>query len=118
MLTLMVVNQLDMSQLVNSVSSAPVASLLIGVPDSRRTHLFQAALARMGEPAARVVSFVELLHEERVVASPQTVVRVDSPGKDFETERALLRAGAEAADNEQFASITPEETDRLEFERG
>jgi hypothetical protein len=105
-------NPLDTSRLGSSL-------LLIGVPDSRRTQLFQAALARAGKPAATVVSFVDLLREKTNIAdlvSAQTVVRIDSPGKDFETERALLRAGAGV--DESFAGITAEEIERLEFERG
>ena len=109
-------NRLDMSRSVSR--RAPVPTLLIGVPGSRRTQLFQAALERAGEPTARVVSFIDLLREKAIVSSSETIVRVDSPGKDFETERALLHAGAEAANNEHFAGITHEEIDRLEFERG
>jgi hypothetical protein len=109
----MMANPIDTSQSVNS--------LLIGVPGSRRTQLFQDALYRAGKPAARVVSFVELLREKVSLAelvSAETVVRVDSPGKDFETERALLHAGSEAASTEHFAFITGEEIGALEFERG
>ncbi len=107
-----------------SVSSLPLASvpvLLIGVPDSRRAQLFQAALARAGKPAARVVSFIDLLRGETNITgliSSETFVRVDSPGKDFETERALLHAGADAICDEHFAGISHEEIDKLEFERG
>lgn len=111
----MMANPLDTSQSVNN--SGPV--LLIGVPGSRRTQLFQEALCRAGQPAARVVSFIDLLREETILTdlvSAETVVRVDSPGKDFETERALLHAGAFG--DEHFAGITHEEIDILEFERG
>lgn len=107
-------NPLDTSQ---SPSSLPV--LLIGVPGSRRTQLFQAALSRAGQPAATVVSFIDLLRQKTMIAdliSAETVVRVDSPGKDFETERALLHLGV--GGDEHFARITHEEIDRLEFERG
>src|SRR6185503_4616129 len=109
----MMANPIDTSQSVNS--------LLIGVPGSRRTQLFQDALYRAGRPAARVVSFVDLVREKTSIAelvSAETVVRVDSPGKDSETERALLHAGSEAASTEHFASITYEEIETLEFERG
>lgn len=117
----MMANPLVTSQSVSSVPRAAVPILLIGVPGSRRTQLFQEALARAGRPAARVVSFVELLRDETSIASlvsAETVVRVDSPGKDFETERALLHAGCEAAAGERFAGIAHEEIARLEFERG
>lgn len=114
-------NPLDTSRSVNNLPSARVPTLLIGVPGSRRTQLFQAALARAGKPAARVVSFMDLLREKTIITdliSAETVVRVDSPGKDFETERALLHAGGEAAYDEHFAGVAHEEADRLEFERG
>ena len=117
----MMVNLIDTSQWVNSFARAPVPTLLIGVPGSRRTQLFQDALSRAGQPAARVVSFVDLLREKTSMTdlvSAETVVRVDSPGKDFETERALLHAGSEAASGEHFAGITHREIERLEFERG
>lgn len=91
------------------------------VPDSRRTHLFQEALARVGHRPARVVSFVDLLAGRVVLTDlvkPGTVVRVESPGKDFETERALLRAGAEVDDSGDYARLTSAEVERLEFDRG
>lgn len=102
-------------------TSQSANSLLVGVPGSRRTQLFQAALSRAGKPAATVVSFNDLLSGKTIITdliSAETVVRVDSPGKDFETERALLHAGVEAAQDEQFAHIAHEEIERLEFERG
>ena len=114
----MMVNPLVTSQ---SASSLPLPTVLIGVPGSRRTQLLQAALTRAGQPAAEVVSFVELLGAQRTISdlvSAETVVRVDSPGKDFETERALLHAGCEAARHEPFAHLTHDEIERLEFERG
>lgn len=109
----MMANPLDTSQSVNS--------LVIGVPGSRRTQLFQDALSRAGQPAATVVSFVDLLREKKRIAdlvSSQTVVRIDSPGKDFETERALLQAASELACNEHFGSISHSNVARLAFERG
>jgi len=117
----MMANPVDTSQLVNSLPRAPVPTVLIGVPGSRRTQLFQDALSRAGQPAARVVSFIDLLREETTITnliSAETVVRVDSPGKDFETERSLLHAGCEAASDEPFARIAHKEIEKLEFERG
>ena len=95
--------------------------LLIAVPESRRTHLFQSALANLGCPPARVLSFTDLL-SGRVVLSDYvkdgTRIRIDSPGKDFETERALLCAGAEEEDNYSYARLPRHEVQKLEFERG
>lgn len=96
--------------------------LLVGVPDGRRTVLFQEALRRAGAPAASVVSYADLL-EGRAhlpdLVRPGTLVRVDSPGKDFETELALLKAGADAGEEEGRYARAPRGTlGALEFERG
>ena len=114
-------NQIDTSRSLNSLRRSSVPILVIGVPGSRRTQLFQEALSRSGMPAATVVSFIDLLREKTTISdlvSAETVVRVDSPGKDFDTERALLHAGVETASGEHFACATPEEIERLKFERG
>lgn len=117
----MMANPIDTSQLVNSLARGVVQTLLIGVPGSRRTQLFQDALSRAGQPAAGGLSFVDLLRGKINIAdlvSAETVVRVDSPGKDFETERALLLGGSEAVSLERFEGISPDEVESLEFERG
>ena len=96
--------------------------VLVGVPASRRTELFQAALSRAGAPAASVVSYTDLLGGRASLPDlvrPGTWVRIDSPGKDFETELALLKAGAGAEDEEgRYARATRETLGALEFERG
>src|SRR5688572_23895099 len=96
--------------------------VLVGVPASRRTELFQAALARAGAPAASVVSYTDLLGGRAFLPDlvrPGAWVRIDSPGKDFETELALLKAGAGAEDEEgRYARATRETLGALEFERG
>lgn len=104
-----------------SLNSDHSEMVLVTVPASRRTHLFQEALARLGQPPARVVSYIDLLAGREVLTDsckPGTIIRVDSPGKDFETERALLRAGAEVEDSGEYARLSPDEVDQLEFERG
>src|SRR5262249_28542013 len=47
------------------------------------------------------------------------VVRMESPGKDFEVERALIAAGADAADgDERFDRVSHRAAQDLSFERG
>jgi hypothetical protein len=100
----------------------PRRVVLVGVPHGRRTELFQAALARAGAAAALVVPYTELLGGRASLtdlATPGTLVRIDSPGRDFETELALLKAGADEADEEGcYARATRETLGTLEFERG
>ncbi|ADV65765.1 STM4014 family protein [Deinococcus maricopensis] len=76
--------------------------LLIAPPTGRRARAFQASLAALGWPPARVVSYLELLRGEvhlTDLVRPGTVVRFDSPGEHADTERALIeRGGAQAGD--------------------
>jgi hypothetical protein len=96
--------------------------VIVGVPTSRRTESFQAALSRSGAPAATVVSYTDLLEGKAFLpdfVSASTLVRIDSPGKDFETELALLKAGAEVEDDKgRYARATRKTLAGLEFERG
>jgi hypothetical protein len=96
--------------------------VLVGVPASRRTELFQAALARAGAPPALVVPYTELLGGRASLPDlvlPGTLVRIDSPGRDFETELTLLQAGADAEDEEgDYARASRVKLGALEFERG
>jgi glutathione synthase/RimK-type ligase-like ATP-grasp enzyme len=84
--------------------------------------LFQTALSRSGAPAATVVSYTDLLEGKAFLpdfVSAGTLVRIDSPGKDFETELALLKAGASVEDEDDcYARATRKRLAGLEFERG
>lgn len=96
--------------------------VLVGVPGGRRTELFQAALARAGAPPALVVPYTELLRGGASLSElmpPGALVRIDSPGRDFETELALLKAGADEDDEEGVYARAPGGTlGDLKFERG
>ena len=77
--------------------------VILGNRQSRRIELFQAALQRLAQPPAVVVAWAELLAgharlDEIIVAGD--VVRLESPGKDFAVERALLSLGADEPDEE------------------
>lgn len=70
--------------------------LLIGPPDGRRARAFQATLAGLGWPPARTVSYLDLLAGRArlpELVRPGTVVRLESPGEDLPTERALIERG-------------------------
>jgi hypothetical protein len=95
--------------------------VVIGNPGSRRIELFQAALNELRLPAAQVVSYLDLLSGKDALprsVRDGTVVRVESPGKDFEVERALIAAGADAADDEFFDRVSRRTAQDLSFERG
>lgn len=96
--------------------------VVIGDPRSERVELFDRALARQGQMAARVVSYLDLMGG-RVTLQDHVregaVVRIESPGDSFEVELALLAWGAAVEDKEgSFARASAEEVAALEFDRG
>jgi hypothetical protein len=96
--------------------------VVIGNPGSRRVELFQAALAELRLPPAQIVSYLDLLSGKETLSRSireGTVVRIESPGKDFDVERALIAKGADVADdNERFDRISRLDAESLNFERG
>ena len=77
--------------------------VIVGNPGGRRVELFQAALTSAGLPTARVVAWLDLLEgraDLRSVVRAGDFVRLESPGKDFDVERAMLLAGAEEDDSD------------------
>ncbi|MER5555357.1 STM4014 family protein [Streptomyces sp. NPDC002793] len=74
-----------------SARSGPPRLAVVGIPANRRVGLFQDAVRAAGLPAARTVSWLEVLRG-KAVFFPGETVRVDSPGEDPEVDR-LLRGG-------------------------
>ncbi len=67
--------------------------IVIGNQPSRRTDLLLAAADRVGDLDVHVVTWLDLINGDadlRDIVGQDDVVRIDSPGKHFETERALL----------------------------
>jgi len=90
------------------LSSLQPRFVVIGNPENRRIQLFQMALARLGLGPADVVSYVDLLAERvllRNVIEPHAIVRLESPGENFEVEKQLLAAGADSARAERRGVI-------------
>ncbi len=95
--------------------------VIVGNPSSPRIELFQAALDRSGQPAATVVSYLDLLDGraslERILREG-SLLRLESPGRDFEVEKALIALGADVEDREGPARISRADATRLPFDRG
>ncbi|MGW0247577.1 STM4014 family protein [Nocardia goodfellowii] len=72
------------------MSTGP-ALTIVGIPGNRRVTGFQDALRRAGIPAARVVSWLDVL-EGRAEFHRGELVRLDSPGEDPRVERILRDA--------------------------
>jgi hypothetical protein len=94
---------------------------IIGNPGSRRIELFQSALARLGCPSARLVAYADLLsgrQELPQVVVPDSIVRIESPGRDFQVERLLLATGADAAAKARLDYLSPSAAKTLPFDKG
>lgn len=77
--------------------------VVIGNIGNRRVEAFQKALQCFGLPIARLFSYSDLLagkaHLGQFLETEAiNVVRIESPERDFEVEKALLRFGADAYD--------------------
>jgi hypothetical protein len=99
----------------------PVPFVIIGNPGNRRVDLFQQALAGRGLPLAQLVTYRDLIAGRVTlpdVVTPGSILRIESPGKDSEVERALLLAGADVPDDPTFAHISRAEVEQLTMEKG
>lgn len=97
--------------------------VVMGCPGGRRIGLLQAALAERGAAAAIVVGYHDLLTGKARLEQAVTEgawFKIDSPERDFPTERALIAAGADEPDDEAPLAdrISAKAADRLEFDRG
>src|SRR5438094_4634481 len=96
--------------------SSPPVFVVVGNRGCPRVNFFQEALARCGLRPAGLVSYADLIAgratlEQAVTA--EAVVRLESPGRDFDVERALIAAGADEPDAGGPTRIGQEEAGRL-----
>jgi hypothetical protein len=82
--------------------------VVIGIPGSRRTNLLAEAARRFPGLTVELVPWIDLIAgraDLRRIVREGDVVRIDSPGKDAATERALLRVdGDEKSATAAFVS--------------
>ena len=67
--------------------------LVFSRADSLRVKLFQQALANLGMPPAKVCSYHDVLDGKIPTVDRNVLVRLESPGRDFELERRLIQMG-------------------------
>jgi hypothetical protein len=98
--------------------------VLISNPESPRTTGFQDALTELGLSPACVIPWLDLLegraHLDEIF-SPGDTLRIESPGRNFNVERALLMRGADEPETEseiEYASIAADAARTLEFQKG
>jgi hypothetical protein len=91
-------------------------------PENRRLGLFQSALARFGLPPAEVVAYREFLKKTgdlRSAVASGCVLRIESPGENFEVEKALLALGADAEDGgSPVPRLTRTQVGKLSLDKG
>lgn len=94
--------------------------VIIGNPENRRVSLFQRALISQGFEPATVLSYRDLLADTTVIETipQQSVVRIESPGENFEVEKLLLSTGCEAAQREGVPFLDDRLLRQLTEDRG
>lgn len=95
--------------------------LLVGNENSRRVELFQRALSKQGLRPARLMTYRSLLAgtiDIETMIYPDTIVRIESPGRDFEVQRDILHTGAAVACENGAAFMPADEIESLQFRKG
>ncbi|AFY50988.1 hypothetical protein Nos7524_5265 [Nostoc sp. PCC 7524] len=83
--------------------------VIIANLENRRVGFIQQALAHCDLTPATVVSYADLIAGRETLEkfkAPNTIIRFESPEKNFEVEKAIIAVGAEVSDtgNQQFIS--------------
>lgn len=94
--------------------------VVVGNPENRRVEFFVRAVREAGE-RADVVSYLDLLPSpDRLddALDADCVLRIESPGENWEVERGLLRAGIDPAEAEGAPVLGAAAIDGLPFDRG
>lgn len=95
--------------------------VIIANPENRRVGFLQQALTHFNLPTASVISYADLIAERDTLErfnTPNTIIRFDSPEKNFEIDKAIIAAGAEVTDDGQHQHISAADTIELEFDKG
>lgn len=96
--------------------------VLVALPDSPRVAAFAAALNRCDLAPPIVVDYADVFADKvnlTEVVRAGDVVRIESPGRDFAIEKALLTRGAARMESEpQFRALGAREVGKLEFDKG
>ena len=103
------------------VNPSTARVVTIANPSSVRVATFQNALRRSGRPPSEVVPYLDLL--EGRVSLPQILragdlLRIESPGQDFDVERWLIAWGADVDDEHGPCRIPRDEALRIPYDRG
>lgn len=105
----------------NKNSEQPLNFILIANPENRRVGFLQQALTHFNLPPATVIDYADLISGKQTLEqfnAPNTIIRFDSPEKNFDIDQAIIAAGFNVSDNGQHQRISPGEAMELEFDKG
>lgn len=101
--------------------SARPPLVILGNPENRRVEFALRAAGSLGWRGVRTVPWLAFLTDPAILADelrPDGWLRIESPGENFEVEKALLRIGASGANEHGFDWIDADAIDALPFRRG
>jgi len=99
----------------------PLKFIIIGNPENRRIGLFQQALNYWGLPSAKVLDYLDLIYGRKNledIIDSQTIIRIESPERNFLVEKAIIAAGANIQPAENHQQIPAADALALDFDRG
>ena len=99
----------------------PLDLVVLANPASRRVVAIQHALARCTQPPARVIPYIDYIERRVRIARlirPGSTLRIESPGQDFEVERAILEQAIGLVPSAGALSLALDDPRSLTFERG
>ncbi|MFN6566075.1 STM4014 family protein [Dendronalium sp. ChiSLP03b] len=95
--------------------------VVIANPENRRVGLLQQALFNFDLAPATVVAYADLIAGKETLErfnAPNTIIRFESPEKNFRVEKAIIAAGAEVPDAGNQQRINASATAELTFDKG
>lgn len=91
---------------------------VIGNPGCRRVGFWKDAASRLGWAGVDVLTYADLLQNRPIRIDPSAVVRIESPGGDWQTFKLLLENGRIPAECENYPVLDAKAIECLEYERG
>ncbi len=95
--------------------------IVIANPENRRPGFLQQALSHFNLPPATIISYEHLIAGKQTLEqfnTPNTIIRFESPEKNFDVDKAIIAAGFAVPDDGQHQRISPAEVAKLEFDKG
>ncbi|BAZ17610.1 hypothetical protein NIES4071_94900 [Calothrix sp. NIES-4071] len=95
--------------------------IAIANPENRRLGFLQQALSHFNLPPATVIPYADLIAGKQTLEqfkAPNTIIRFDSPERDFDIDKAIIAEGFTVPDEGQHQRISPAEVVKLEFDKG